>query len=193
MIESLDTYFIRDHHVENEVLRRLHINRAELIARAHERGFDDLDEVDTAVQYSNGTIYMKGYVEGRRPPAGDPAANPGAASGPRVAARLNRFETALPMTGWLWKNSSAPIQFQLPPVTRTCRRRPVAAVAADCEEMAWLRMSLQRISASLLVAGMMAVAGWHAPVAVSYGTVERGVRLSGTVNVWLALPSPARG
>jgi uncharacterized membrane protein YcaP (DUF421 family) len=60
MIESLDTYFIRDHQVDNEALRRLHINRGELIARAHERGFDDLDEVDTAVLYPNGTIYMKG-------------------------------------------------------------------------------------------------------------------------------------
>ena len=59
-IESLDTYFIRNHHVEDEALRRLHVNRGELIARAHERGFDDLDEVDTAVLYPNGTIYMKG-------------------------------------------------------------------------------------------------------------------------------------
>jgi uncharacterized membrane protein YcaP (DUF421 family) len=39
MIESLDTYFIRDHHVETRC-RRLHINRAELIARAR-AGFDD--------------------------------------------------------------------------------------------------------------------------------------------------------
>jgi len=60
MIESLDTYLIREHHVENEALRRLHINRGELVARAHERGFDDLDEVDMAVLYPNGTIYMKG-------------------------------------------------------------------------------------------------------------------------------------
>jgi len=60
MIESLDTYLIRDHHVVNDVLRRFHINRGELTARAHERGFDDLDEVDTAVLYPNGTIYMKG-------------------------------------------------------------------------------------------------------------------------------------
>jgi uncharacterized membrane protein YcaP (DUF421 family) len=59
-IESLDTYFIRNHHVDNEALRRLHVNRGELIARAHERGFDDLDEVDTAVLYPNGTIYMTG-------------------------------------------------------------------------------------------------------------------------------------
>jgi uncharacterized membrane protein YcaP (DUF421 family) len=62
-IESLDTYLVRDHQVENEALRRLRINRGELIARAHERGFDDLDEVDEAVLYPNGTIYMKGTSE----------------------------------------------------------------------------------------------------------------------------------
>jgi uncharacterized membrane protein YcaP (DUF421 family) len=60
MIESLDTYLVREHHVENDALRQLHISLGELIARAHERGFDDLDEVDTAVLYPNGTIYMKG-------------------------------------------------------------------------------------------------------------------------------------
>jgi uncharacterized membrane protein YcaP (DUF421 family) len=60
MIDSLDTYLIRQRHVQNEPLRRLHINRGELTARAHERGFDDLEEVDTAVLYPNGTIYMKG-------------------------------------------------------------------------------------------------------------------------------------
>ena len=32
----------------------------ELTARAHERGFDELAEVETAVLYPNGTIYMKG-------------------------------------------------------------------------------------------------------------------------------------
>lgn len=62
-IESLDTYLIRDHHVMDGALRRLSINRGELTARAHERGFDDLDEVDTAVLYPNGTIYMKGTSE----------------------------------------------------------------------------------------------------------------------------------
>ena len=59
-IESPDTYLVRGHHVDADALRGLHINRAELVARAHERGFDDLDEVDTAVLNSNGTIYMKG-------------------------------------------------------------------------------------------------------------------------------------
>jgi uncharacterized membrane protein YcaP (DUF421 family) len=59
-IATPDTYLIHERQIDNESLRRLHINRAELIARAHERGFDDLDEVDTAVLYPNGTIYMKG-------------------------------------------------------------------------------------------------------------------------------------
>ena len=60
IIESLDTHLIREHRVETEALRRLHINRGELLARAHERGFDDLEEVDTAVLSPNGAIYMKG-------------------------------------------------------------------------------------------------------------------------------------
>ena len=42
------------------MLKRLHINLGELTARAHERGFDELSEVETAVLYPNGTIYMKG-------------------------------------------------------------------------------------------------------------------------------------
>ena len=60
MIESIDTCLIRNSQVDDEELRRLHINRGELTARAHERGFDDLDEVETAVLYPNGTLYMKG-------------------------------------------------------------------------------------------------------------------------------------
>ena len=38
----------------------MHINLGELTAKAHERGFDDLSEVESAVLYANGTIYMKG-------------------------------------------------------------------------------------------------------------------------------------
>lgn len=60
VIESDDVPLIRGREVDISALRRLHINRGELLARAHERGFDDLDEVDTAVLYPNGTIYMKG-------------------------------------------------------------------------------------------------------------------------------------
>ena len=60
VIDSPDTFLVREHEVDSEALRRLHINRGELLARAHERGFDDLEDVDTAVLYPNGTIYMKG-------------------------------------------------------------------------------------------------------------------------------------
>jgi len=35
-------------------------NLGELTARAHERGFDDLHEVERAVLYPNGTISLKG-------------------------------------------------------------------------------------------------------------------------------------
>jgi uncharacterized membrane protein YcaP (DUF421 family) len=59
-IESLDTHLIRAGTVDKEAMRRLRINRGELIERAHERGFDNLGEVETAVLYPNGTIYMKG-------------------------------------------------------------------------------------------------------------------------------------
>jgi uncharacterized membrane protein YcaP (DUF421 family) len=55
-----DTYLVRDRVVQDKSLEGLHISRGDLTARAHERGFDDLDEVDTAVLYSNGSIYMKG-------------------------------------------------------------------------------------------------------------------------------------
>ena len=60
MLEDHDIYLIRSHRPQEEALRRLHINIGELTARAHERGFDDLTEVETAVLYPNGTIYMKG-------------------------------------------------------------------------------------------------------------------------------------
>lgn len=60
LLEDTDTFLIHDHIVQEEALRRLHINVGELTARAHERGFDDLHEVHTAVLYPNGTIYMKG-------------------------------------------------------------------------------------------------------------------------------------
>jgi len=60
LIEERDLYLIRDYRVQEDALRHLHINVGELTARAHERGFDDLHEVETAVLYPNGTIYMKG-------------------------------------------------------------------------------------------------------------------------------------
>ncbi len=54
-----DIYLIRNHQIQVDELRRLHINVGELTARAHERGFDDIREVESAVLYPNGTIYMK--------------------------------------------------------------------------------------------------------------------------------------
>jgi uncharacterized membrane protein YcaP (DUF421 family) len=60
MLEEHDVFLIKDHRPQEEALRKLHINIGELTARAHERGFDDLSEVETAVLYPNGTIYMKG-------------------------------------------------------------------------------------------------------------------------------------
>lgn len=60
MIEDHDVYLIRGHQLQEDELRKLHINVGELTARAHERGFDDLHEVESAVLYPNGTIYMKG-------------------------------------------------------------------------------------------------------------------------------------
>jgi uncharacterized membrane protein YcaP (DUF421 family) len=60
MLEDQDIYLMRDHHLQEDALRKLHINVGELTARAHERGFDDLHEVEAAVLYPNGTIYMKG-------------------------------------------------------------------------------------------------------------------------------------
>jgi uncharacterized membrane protein YcaP (DUF421 family) len=59
LLEDKDIYLIRGHQLQESALRRLHINVGELTARAHERGFDDLHEVETAVLYPNGTIYMK--------------------------------------------------------------------------------------------------------------------------------------
>jgi uncharacterized membrane protein YcaP (DUF421 family) len=41
-------------------MRRLHINAGELLAKAHERGFDSLDDVGQAMLYPNGTMYFKG-------------------------------------------------------------------------------------------------------------------------------------
>jgi uncharacterized membrane protein YcaP (DUF421 family) len=60
LMEESDTYLIRDRRIETEQLRKLHINLGELTARAHERGFDDLHEVESAVLYPNGTMYLKG-------------------------------------------------------------------------------------------------------------------------------------
>jgi uncharacterized membrane protein YcaP (DUF421 family) len=41
-------------------LSRLRINAGELLAKAHERGFDSLEEVESIILYPNGTLYIKG-------------------------------------------------------------------------------------------------------------------------------------
>jgi uncharacterized membrane protein YcaP (DUF421 family) len=46
--------------LQEDEMRRLHIDAGELIAKAHERGFDTLDEIDSAILYPNGTIYFRG-------------------------------------------------------------------------------------------------------------------------------------
>jgi uncharacterized membrane protein YcaP (DUF421 family) len=46
--------------LQEQEMRRLHINAGELTAKAHERGFDSLQEVETAALYPNGTIYFRG-------------------------------------------------------------------------------------------------------------------------------------
>jgi len=55
-----DICLIADARLQEDAMRRLHINAGELIAKAHERGFDSLDEVESAVLYPNGTIYFRG-------------------------------------------------------------------------------------------------------------------------------------
>jgi uncharacterized membrane protein YcaP (DUF421 family) len=67
-IDESDIYLIRRYELQEDQLRKLHINVGELTAKAHERGFDDIDQVETAVLYPNGTIYMKGNAspESRR-------------------------------------------------------------------------------------------------------------------------------
>ncbi len=57
---ELDIRLIADGRLQEDAMRRLHINAGELIAKAHERGFDSLDEVESAVLYPNGTIYLRG-------------------------------------------------------------------------------------------------------------------------------------
>lgn len=55
-----DTCLIAHGELRDDDMRRLHINAGELTAKAHERGFDSLGEVDSAVLYPNGTIYFRG-------------------------------------------------------------------------------------------------------------------------------------
>lgn len=55
-----DLYLIRNHQIQEQELARLQINPGELTAKAHERGFDSLKEIDSAALYPNGTIYFRG-------------------------------------------------------------------------------------------------------------------------------------
>ncbi|HET6579594.1 MAG TPA: YetF domain-containing protein [Gemmatimonadales bacterium] len=55
-----DTCLVAGGRVDETEMRRLRINAAELTAKAHERGFDSLEEVESATLYPNGTIYFRG-------------------------------------------------------------------------------------------------------------------------------------
>jgi uncharacterized membrane protein YcaP (DUF421 family) len=59
-----DICLIKNYQLQQDALQQLHINIGELTALAHERGFDDIHDVETAAIYPNGTIYMK-RAEGR--------------------------------------------------------------------------------------------------------------------------------
>jgi uncharacterized membrane protein YcaP (DUF421 family) len=54
-----DICLIENGRLDEANMRRLHINAGELTAKAHERGFDSLDEIETAILYPNGTIYFR--------------------------------------------------------------------------------------------------------------------------------------
>jgi uncharacterized membrane protein YcaP (DUF421 family) len=55
-----DVSLIAGGQLDEREMRRLHINAGELLAKAHEHGFDSLDDVDTVMLYPNGTLYIKG-------------------------------------------------------------------------------------------------------------------------------------
>jgi uncharacterized membrane protein YcaP (DUF421 family) len=54
-----DIVLIEQGHLQEPEMQRLHINAGELTAKAHERGFDSLDDVEHAMLYPNGTIYFQ--------------------------------------------------------------------------------------------------------------------------------------
>ena len=54
-----DILLINHGHLQEQEMRRLHINAGELTAKAHERGFDSLEDVECATLYPNGTIYFQ--------------------------------------------------------------------------------------------------------------------------------------
>ena len=54
-----DIVLINHGQLQEQEMRRLHVNAGELTAKAHERGFDSLDDVECATLYPNGTIYFQ--------------------------------------------------------------------------------------------------------------------------------------
>jgi uncharacterized membrane protein YcaP (DUF421 family) len=54
-----DIVLINNGQVQEQEMQRLRINAGELTAKAHERGFDSLDDVECATLYPNGTIYFQ--------------------------------------------------------------------------------------------------------------------------------------
>jgi uncharacterized membrane protein YcaP (DUF421 family) len=54
-----DLTLVQDGRLDERTLRRLRINAGELTAKAHERGFDSLEDVESAMLYPNGTIYFR--------------------------------------------------------------------------------------------------------------------------------------
>jgi uncharacterized membrane protein YcaP (DUF421 family) len=63
-----DISLVHDGHIDEAALSRLHINAGELTAKAHERGFDSLEDVESVMLYPNGTMYFRA-----RPSATDAA------------------------------------------------------------------------------------------------------------------------
>ena len=55
-----DISLMSDGELDAHQMSRLHINAGELLTKAHERGFDSLNEVDSVILYPNGTMYIKG-------------------------------------------------------------------------------------------------------------------------------------
>jgi uncharacterized membrane protein YcaP (DUF421 family) len=58
--QDRDISLITGGRLEESEMRRLQVNAGELVAKAHERGFDTLAEIDSALLYPNGTIYFRG-------------------------------------------------------------------------------------------------------------------------------------
>jgi uncharacterized membrane protein YcaP (DUF421 family) len=54
-----DIVLIDHGQLQEREMRRLRVNAGELTAKAHERGFDSLDDVEFAALYPNGTIYFQ--------------------------------------------------------------------------------------------------------------------------------------